>query len=60
MKSFPADRMPCSEIPLVEAELVRLRALDRERQKVADQRLRGTRLSWPLFQFSSTFRRVPR
>lgn len=30
-----------AEIPLVEAELVRLRALDRERQKVADQRLRG-------------------
>ncbi|KIM67550.1 hypothetical protein SCLCIDRAFT_1210202 [Scleroderma citrinum Foug A] len=30
-----------AEVPLVEAELARLRALDRERQKAADQRMRG-------------------
>lgn len=44
------DRVPRAEVPLVEAELTRLRALDRERQKVADQRLRGTVLvSWLIF-----------
>jgi len=42
--------VPYPETPMVDAELARQKAMDRERQKVHDQKMRGeTFHTWPFF-----------